>query len=266
MAISRFGRLVTLVMAGAALAASGHSADLQEIKERGVLRVIALEEEQPELFQHGENPERPGFYREVVGRFAKVQGLEMQPVIVKTVPERITALLEGRGDLVVGMAVTEERRKKIAFSEQVLPAFHLVVNKAPAPPINDPSQLPGLAVGTLPGSSWEHAALEAGIPRSALVDFSGTDDLLQALEDGTIAAIVIAASELVAAQERHPTLQAGMRAGEVSIDAWGLRPKDHELKAACDEFLAGLRLSGVWSQLVVKYFGENALEILGRAR
>lgn len=266
MAISSRGRLVVLVMVGVALAASGQPADLPEMKQRGVLRVIALEEEQPELFQHGENPERPGFYREVAGRFAALHGLEMEPVIVDTVPERITALLEGRGDLIVGIAATEERRKKIAFSEQVLPAFHLVVNKAPAPPITDPSRFPGLKVGTLPGSSWEHAALESGIPQSSLVHFDGTEDLLRALEDGTITAIVMAASELVAAQERHPTLQAGMRAGEVSIDAWGLRPQDHELKAACDEFLRGLRLSGVWSQLVVKYFGENALAILGKAQ
>jgi len=38
------------------------------------------------------------------------------------------------------------------------------------------------------------------------------------------------------------------------------------LKKALDEYMDGQRKAGAWSRLVVKYFGDRALSILGRAK
>ena len=48
--------------------------------------------------------------------------------------------------------------------------------------------------------------------------------------------------------------------------AWAVRKEDTALLAALDDFVAGTRRTPTWGRLVVKYFGEEAPEILKRAR
>ena len=41
---------------------------------------------------------------------------------------------------------------------------------------------------------------------------------------------------------------------------------DAELKRALDEYLTGARRSGSWNRLVIRYYGQDALDVLGRER
>jgi hypothetical protein len=45
-----------------------------------------------------------------------------------------------------------------------------------------------------------------------------------------------------------------------------VRKGDGSLKRALDEYLANLRRSASWSRLIVKYFGDETLQVLGRER
>jgi ABC-type amino acid transport substrate-binding protein len=45
-----------------------------------------------------------------------------------------------------------------------------------------------------------------------------------------------------------------------------VRKGEPELKQALDEYLVGMRKAGTWSRLVVQYFGDRALSVLGRAK
>lgn len=48
--------------------------------------------------------------------------------------------------------------------------------------------------------------------------------------------------------------------------AWGVRKSDPLLRAEMDAYLQNLKRSATWSRLVVQYFGEDALRLLGRER
>ena len=48
--------------------------------------------------------------------------------------------------------------------------------------------------------------------------------------------------------------------------AWAVRKEDAELLRLLDEHLANVRRGPAWSRLIVKYFGDQALAVLGRAR
>jgi membrane-bound lytic murein transglycosylase MltF len=48
--------------------------------------------------------------------------------------------------------------------------------------------------------------------------------------------------------------------------AWAVRKEDAALRVALDDYLANVRRSPSWSRLVVQYFGDQALTVLGRAR
>jgi ABC-type amino acid transport substrate-binding protein len=45
-----------------------------------------------------------------------------------------------------------------------------------------------------------------------------------------------------------------------------VRKADASLREALDQYLDGTRKTGNWSRLVVRYFGDDALNILGRAK
>ena len=77
---------------------------------------------------------------------------------------------------------------------------------------------------------------------------------------------VLPISELALAVERVPGLQAGMTVGPPGTVAWAVRKEDTALRAAMDDFLANVKRSPSWSRLVVQYFGDQALAVLGRAR
>jgi ABC-type amino acid transport substrate-binding protein len=248
---------------GAALAAPA-AADLPELQKRGTLRVLAATEEQPEMFTFRGGAE-PGFEREMLEGFARLQRLRFVVVPVRAFQERIPALLRGEGDVIVGLIDSPERRLQIAFTEEVMPARHVVVTYASRRPVATLAQFRAERVGLLKGTTWEKAAQEAGVPEEAQVPFADLGSLLGALRTGQVTATVMSVSDMTLAMKRDPRLQAGLFLGEPGHAAWGLRKEDRQLRAALDEYLQYMRRSASWNRLVVKYFGEQALLVLGKS-
>ena len=85
------------------------SADLAELKARGTLRVIVAADEAPETFDP-KGGARPGFERELVENFARLQGVSVEVVLAKSYTDRIPMLLAGKGDMIVAIFDTPERR------------------------------------------------------------------------------------------------------------------------------------------------------------
>jgi membrane-bound lytic murein transglycosylase MltF len=61
-------------------------------------------------------------------------------------------------------------------------------------------------------------------------------------------------------------LEAFASLGPPGALAWAVRKEDRALLAALDEYVTRVRHTPTWSRLVVKYFGDEAPEILRRAR
>jgi ABC-type amino acid transport substrate-binding protein len=109
----------------------------------------------------------PGFERELLESFARGRGLRVEAVVSKTYPDRITMLVADKGDVIAAIFDTEDRRKLVNFTQEVMPTHNVAVTLRPAPVV-------------------------------------------------------------------------------------------------AHEYLIGVRRSAVWSRLVVKYFGDEALHVLGR--
>ena len=58
----------------------------------------------------------------------------------------------------------------------------------------------------------------------------------------------------------------GMLLGAPGSYAFGVRPDDKALLQSLDEYIDNLRKTPTWNRLVVKYFGEQAPEVLKKAR
>jgi ABC-type amino acid transport substrate-binding protein len=64
--------------------------------------------------------------------------------------------------------------------------------------------------------------------------------------------------------QKDAELQAGAFVGAAAKAAWAVRKQDAALRKALDEYIDNAHRSGAWSRLVAKYFGEQALTVLGR--
>ena len=244
-------------------ATPGRAADLAEIKTKGILRVLAGEGEQPEMFSFRSGGE-PGFERELVEGFARLNKVKIEIHAVKRWEDRIPQLVKNEGDLVIGLVETPARREQIAFTSEVMPARHVAVTHKPKAAVATLEQFRGEKVGVVKATSWAQAAYDAGIAPAKAESFATTDEMLEALKAKRIDATVMSLSDVTLAMRRYPGLQAGVTLGEPASAGWGLRKEDKQLKVALDEYLVNVRKSATWSRLIVKYFGEQALKALGK--
>jgi len=65
-------------------------------------------------------------------------------------------------------------------------------------------------------------------------------------------------------RRRNPDIQLGLSLGAAQSSAWGVRKSDPELRRALDAYLTEFRRHPGWSRLLVKYFGDDALLVLGQ--
>lgn len=240
-------------------------ADLKEIKARGTLKVLTGFDEQPELYSFASTGE-PGFEREIVEGFARLNRIQVESVKVTNFDEIIPMLNRGEGDLITGIIDTPLRRQSIAFSVEILPSRHAVLTRKPSKVIGTLDELRKARVGVIPGTSWEAEAVAAGVPRANLLPMAGMKELLGDMKTGKVQATVMALSDATLAVRRDPALQIGLFLGEPGHSAFGVRKQDTELRRALDSYISSLRKGQSYSRLIVKYFGNDALRVLGRAR
>lgn len=250
-----------VALAAVLAAAAARPADLPEIRRSGTLRVIVAAGEAPETF---DTATAGGFERRLIDSFAGLHGLRVEAVVARDWAERIPLLLAGRGDMIVAIFDTPERRQQVAFTAEVMPTFNLAVTLSPRPALATLDELRREKVGVLRGTAPAGDAAAAGIP--GLVRFDGLDPMLAALGRREVGALVMPVSELALAMKRVPALQPGVQVGATGSIAWAVRKEDTALRAALDRHLDNVRRSAAWNLLLVQYFGERAPMVLGRRR
>ena len=196
--------------------------------------------------------------------FGRVQGLKLEIVLAKTYPDRIPMLLAGKGDVIVAIFDTPERRQQVAFTSEVMPTFNVAVALAPRPPAKSVDELRREKVGVLKGTAPAEDATALGIPGLRRFDTSG--EMLAALKAGEVTGLVMPISEFALAAKAERGLASGATVGATGSVAWALRKEDAALRTALDAHLANVRKSASWNQLLVKYFGDQAAVVLGRRR
>jgi ABC-type amino acid transport substrate-binding protein len=257
----RFLQLSLFVLAAAGTAAQ----DLPELKKRGTLRAIVDSSNLVERFNTG--PGEPGLEKELLQGFAALHQMKLDVVTVDNIEARLQALNARKGDVVAGTVITDSRRKIVAFTSEVLPSRHVVVTRKPLPPIETLEALRAARVAATKGSSWAETALAVGVPAANVDDsYKQPEDVFAALKSKRAGAAVMTVVWAILERKRDPELQLGLFIGEPSSVGFGVRKESPLLLAALDEYVANMRKSASWSRLVVKYFGEHALEILKKSR
>ena len=257
--------LAALALWGLLPASAALASDLLEIQERGTLRILAvLADEEAYFISHGPG-ERPGFDMEVLEGFARLHKVKLEVTPVSGWGALIPSLLRDKGDLIAGgFTDTASRRKLITFTLEAFPTRSVVMTRKPAAVILSAAELKGKKVGTVKGTFMEDELAAAGVTN---VDTSiATGGLPDALRASRIDAAVDGLEAALSAKAKDPDLQIGAFLGQPSSLAYGVRHEDKALLKALNEYISNLRRTSTWSRLVLKYFGESAVELLKKAR
>ena len=261
-----FRRDVLVLVALLGTTGSALAQDLPGLEKRGTLRVILEKHMQAERYSIDPNGP-PGLEKEILQGFASLHKLRLETVVADRTEDRISFLQEGKGDVVVGIVVTDSRRKQVAFTTEVLPIRHIVVTRKPDTPVQTLAELRARRVGATKGSSWAEMARAAGVPESNVDDtFAAPDGCLEALRTGKVGALIMSTAWAVVARNNDPELELGVFVGPPTTAAFAVRKSAPLLQASLDEYVTNLRRTATWSRLVVKYFHEAGLEILKRSR
>lgn len=243
--------------------AASPAADLREMRARGSLRVLVVH---GELFWSLTPGTAPGFDREVMEGFARLHRLTLEEVRPPGWPSMVPWLLEGKGDLIVGgYADSEERRQRLAFTVEIFPSRDVVLTRKPHRVVRTVEELREETVGVIRNTSMAGALAAAGVPATKTV-FVRSGTLPEVLKQGRVGAVVLPVEHAMYARRDDPALQLGLFLGNRVRLAYALRKEDVELRSALDEYIGNLRRTPRWNQLVVKYLGDDALDVLRAAR
>jgi ABC-type amino acid transport substrate-binding protein len=255
---------VRLVVAGTVVA-SALSARAAESTPGlpATLRVLVAADEMPEMFSFATQG-RPGFERELLEGFCRIHGLKLDVVPVRNFDQIIPMLLRGEGDVITGIVDTPARRQKVTFTPEVFPVRHLAVTRRPALAVERVEDLRSLRVGVIPGTSWEQAAVDAGVPKGKRTPFRDAQALVAGLRSGQVDAVVMALLDYALESKRDPDLTAGVFVGSGTAAAWAVRPEDVRLAEALNGYLQGMRQAR--HSLLFKYLSEDALSLIALAR
>jgi membrane-bound lytic murein transglycosylase F len=242
------------------------TADLPEVQARGVLRVLAVLEEKGKAITET-RADSAGFDYEVLDGFARLRRLRLELVSVPGWDRLIPELNEGRGDLIAGsFTVTDARKRVIDFTAEVLPTRSVVVTRRPHRVVRTVEELRRERVTVYRGTSMVDLLNQLGVPAANLDYVPPGTPLTDGLRSGRSTCLVHEIQTAIAEQRADPDLQLGLFVGPPMSYAYGVRKSDPRLRQALDDYLASMRRSPTWSRLVVKYYGQTALDILQKAR
>ena len=216
--------------------------DLDAIRDRGVLRLIAPADVDDQSFLPRAGSPIDNQY-EAAEAFARAQGLKPVMIPVAAFKDMIPTLERGEGDvLVANLTVTEARRKRIAFSVPITHVREQVLVRAEETDIHQARDLAGKRVMADPASSfWPRLQrLQKKYPTLRLLPRpEGMDDEseLDALSLGEVDAVVRDSNIAGMYLGYRDDLKAAFNLPGARDIAWGLRKDAPRLRAALNEFL-----------------------------
>jgi membrane-bound lytic murein transglycosylase F len=235
-----------------------YAADLDEIKKRGVLRVLTRNSSSTFFIYRGE---QLGFDYELADGFAKSLGVRLEIIVPPSREALLEYLEQGRGDLVAaGMTRTAERQEKFAFSAPYQFVNELLIVPAKDKTTKALADLKGKKIAVRKSSSYYQtlAAFQGqlGFQIELLPEDLETEDVLARVGDGKLAATVADSNIVQIELTYDDRIRSVGPIGDLKEIAWVMRKDQPNLNAAADAYLKALYKSTVYNMTVAKYFTD----------
>lgn len=236
---------------------------LQEVKDRGVLKVGLMGTYQPYNFLN-EDGEMDGFDADIAKGIAERLGVEVE-FVAQEFSGMIAGLQAEKFDVVVSqMTITDERKEQMDFSEPYITNSVKVIVRDDNDTITSKEDFVGNDIGVGLGTNDETYLRTELMPEVGDFTIKTYDDVITSLKDLDAGRIDATINNMYAI---HPVLENNgfqiKAVGEpVKSDQAGIavRKENEEFLEAVDEALAEMKEDGTHSDIFVKWFNEEPQE------
>lgn len=244
--------------------------DLADIQKRGYLRAL-IDNNSVSYFILKGTP--MGYEYELLKRFCDHIRVELRLQIISGVEEAINQLNEGKGDVIAyPLTITTDRQAYVSFTDAHFTTHQVLVQKKPAnwrmlPPavvekrlIRNPLELVGQQVHVMHRSSFEqrlrNLSVEAGGPIDIVVDsaLAETESLIRRVAYGEIKYTVTDQMLAMVNALYYPNLDIETPVSLPQQIGWAVRKNSPQLRQALNEWMTGLKKTGVFRVIFDKYF------------
>jgi polar amino acid transport system substrate-binding protein len=236
----------------------GIAGTLQEVKRRGKL-IAGVKTEYPPLGFLDNKGVIKGFDVDIAKALAKeLFGNEEAVEFLSITPEnQIAFLTSGKIDIIVGIDVTEERKRKIDFSIPYFISGQSILVQGNSK-ITKYQDLGGKPVGTIRGSKGDMAIHDL-VPTARRIELEHPSDAVKALTEHRIDAFVEDYVSLYNLLQRNRGLKiAGLQPFSPAPLSLGVRKGDKEWLNFINATLEKMKKSGEYEKLLDKWFGVEA--------
>ena len=234
-------------------------ADLDEIKQRKVLRVLTRNTSSTFFIYKGE---QLGFEYEMAQEFAKSIGVRLEMIIPPTREALFEYLEAGKGDLIAaGMTRTPEREKKFLFSAPYQFVSELLIVSAKDKTTKGLPDLKGKTISVRKSSSYYETLTNfrdsLGFKIELLPEDLETEDILAQVGSGKIAATVADSNIVQLEMTYNNNFRSVGPLGDVTEIAWVSRKNQSSLKTELDAFMKKLYKGTFYNIMINKYFKDS---------
>jgi membrane-bound lytic murein transglycosylase F len=239
--------------------------DLEKMKERGYIRVLTRNNPACYFIHRGE---LMGFEYELIGQYAKQEGLDVVMIVPPRWADLRQWMIEGRGDVVAAcITISPERQKRakeLQFCHPYAEVKEILVTRRSDDKLKSLSDLAGRTVHVRRSSNYwitlENLKQKSGIDFNlkAAPESMETREILHRVESGEFDLTMADSGFLDIEINTGRKLRSAMMFRDTFSYGWVVRKDNPELKASIDRFLAQKVRSSGFSYLYGKYFRQSS--------
>lgn len=248
--------------------------DLDEIKERGTLRVI-IEYNSISYFIY--KGQRLGFEYELMQNFAKSLGVKLELVIAKSSEDPYNLLNEGKGDIIAnGLLINDKVKQQVSLTkpyrsiEQVIVQQKETISNFKKDTLTQNNEFLHSAndlankVVYVADNSIYYNQLRAlsdsngiNIDVRILPDERGTDDIIEAVANREINYTIANKDIALVNKSYFENIDVSTVIGKPQALHWAVRKNSTELLKIVNYWIADFEKNKLYSSLYFKYFNED---------
>ena len=247
--VTIFVLITMFILSATAMAAT----TFEKIQKTGKLKVALNATFPPFEFFDNDKKEYMGFDIDVARALAEEMGVEAE--IINTAWDGIIpGLLSKQYDIIISaMTITEERAKKVKFSDPYYYAGQIIVVREEQTGLEQPEALKGKKVGVQIGTTGDFAVSE--IEGAEVVRYDTIDLAVVALQNKNIDAVVSDAPTMASYVKEKEDIKLSGDIFTAEEYGMAMRLEDTELHEAVNAALAKLKESGKLQELMDTWTG-----------
>lgn len=239
------------------------AADLTEIKQKGVIKVVTEDNYPP--FEFIENGQKKGFHKDIIDELNLYSSDFKVEQKIMPWTGLLASVSTGKNDIAITAALlTNERLKKFDFVAPIASAQHFYIKRKNDSSINSIADLDGKTLGVQAGSAMltrlpelEEMLAKTGGKIGKIVEYPSYPEIYADLANGRVDYVInaiIPLNDLL--KKRSKIFAKGQAVSGHGYVGWPVTKGSDELIAYLNGFVMHLKETGKLQELQIKWFGE----------